>query len=429
MLHEGKGKNRGTVVFVSYGEALSPVFESQMINVIEKVSPHLTTGFISFCSVRELARREPRERLRELFKRLKASCRDRTRLLLFNPKHLFWKSSSLPLYLALRSLKGNAGGTILHCRGPVATKLALLVRGFRTATPILFDSRGAAAAEIKSCPENSSFFLFKEEIMRRIEEECYTRADSFLTVSKQLLRYAVSQYGAEESRGETIYPSVDTEYFRFSREARVRIRKELDAGDALLFVYSGSAASWQIPEKIFAFFRRIKSSRGKNRLLILSKDREAYASLRAKHGFSERDVTVKRLAHREVPEYLSAGDMALLLREEDTLNKVASPVKFGEYMACGLPVIMTPWVGDCQEIAGENGTGCVYDDLEGKNPASLAPLLSFIDSTLGKREEIREKCRETALRLYSFDENLSKYLELYGRSLDKHAAIAGNGKS
>jgi glycosyltransferase involved in cell wall biosynthesis len=49
--------------------------------------------------------------------------------------------------------------------------------------------------------------------------------------------------------------------------------------------------------------------------------------------------------------------VGLLLREDTLTNRVASPVKFAEYLRCGLPVILTPYIGDFYGLVRSEDVG------------------------------------------------------------------------
>lgn len=65
-------------------------------------------------------------------------------------------------------------------------------------------------------------------------------------------------------------------------------------------------------------------------------------------------IICKHLKSADVPYYLIVGDYGLLIREETITNKVSSPVKFAEYLACGLKVIISNNLGDYSEIIDNN---------------------------------------------------------------------------
>ncbi len=63
--------------------------------------------------------------------------------------------------------------------------------------------------------------------------------------------------------------------------------------------------------------------------------------------------------HKEVIDYLFMSDYGLLIREQSVTNKVASPVKFAEYLSCGLPVLISENLGDYTSFVKANGCGQV----------------------------------------------------------------------
>ena len=65
----------------------------------------------------------------------------------------------------------------------------------------------------------------------------------------------------------------------------------------------------------------------------------------------------------EVPKYLLAADYGLLIRENTVTNQVASPVKFAEYLACGLPVIISRNLGDYSEFVTKNNCGYLLNEF------------------------------------------------------------------
>ena len=67
--------------------------------------------------------------------------------------------------------------------------------------------------------------------------------------------------------------------------------------------------------------------------------------LKLQHQFPHQ-IICKKLKVNDVPKYLLTADYGLLLREETITNQVASPVKFAEYIACGLKVIISDHLGD-----------------------------------------------------------------------------------
>ena len=58
-----------------------------------------------------------------------------------------------------------------------------------------------------------------------------------------------------------------------------------------------------------------------------------------KSKFKAYNIISKFVDNNEIYKYLSAADIGFIWREESVTNKVASQVKFSEYICCGLLVI------------------------------------------------------------------------------------------
>jgi glycosyltransferase involved in cell wall biosynthesis len=105
-----------------------------------------------------------------------------------------------------------------------------------------------------------------------------------------------------------------------------------------------------------------------------------------------------------VPEYLAAGDLGLLLRDPHPVNRVASPVKFAEYLAAGLPVLVSPGVGDAAAIVERERVGFVH-----RPRRALGAVMAQVAAD---RAGYGVRCREAARRLFDSDRYQDVYRDL-----------------
>jgi hypothetical protein len=125
----------------------------------------------------------------------------------------------------------------------------------------------------------------------------------------------------------------------------------------------------------------------------------------------KRDVLVRSAPFEEVPSYLMAADVAILLRERLPINHYASPTKLGEYWLSGLPVLTTKGVSDAlRHIEEHSEMGVVLDPEAPETwPSVYARLKAeYLD------ESRREDVRHEAVRHYS----RARFLEAYEGILD-----------
>ena len=102
-------------------------------------------------------------------------------------------------------------------------------------------------------------------------------------------------------------------------------------------------------------------SQVKLRLLLLAPQSDATLKLQiALHGRLKQ----MHVAPHEVHNILSCADAALLLRPQTVTNRVASPVKFSEYLQAGLPVIISPNIGDFSAFVSRENCGWVIGEKQ-----------------------------------------------------------------
>lgn len=188
-------------------------------------------------------------------------------------------------------------------------------------------------------------------------ESSFAAADLVLCVSQALAERLVSRHGLSRERLIVQPCTADETRFRPDPAARAERRRELGLPPhAHLLIYSGSLVKgWDQPQAVRAFAIEQLGSNPDLHLLLLSPDatqaRELISALptgRAHH---------RSLSHLEIQGWLCAGDSALLLRAAHPLNEVASPTKAAECLLCGLPLLLSPGIGDYSGWVEKEGAG------------------------------------------------------------------------
>ena len=95
------------------------------------------------------------------------------------------------------------------------------------------------------------------------------------------------------------------------------------------------------------------------KLLLLAKKNNEITELLAKYPEAVSNYFV---SPNEVAGYLIAADYGFLVRENSITNRVASPVKFAEYLACGLKILISKDLGDFTEFVERNNLGLVVSE-------------------------------------------------------------------
>ncbi|MGB6241450.1 MAG: glycosyltransferase [Castellaniella sp.] len=247
------------------------------------------------------------------------------------------------------------GYDVLHARGHVMSFVAITSQSFTSKKiRVIADIRGESAAEGFGSGSRLTRWL-KVKFVRWIEAVIFKKSDHILFVSEAMAEHFCSMYKIPDSKVSVFPTLVNTKFFYRSSDLRARKRKELKINEGqFVYVYSGGISYWQNIDKIIYRFVNISKSSNRFVLLILTTAPDKVKEIVVKAGGANENIIVLRVPYEEVGAYLNAADAGLLIRDDSIINRVASPTKANEYVACGLPVIdglegigafdISPWI-------------------------------------------------------------------------------------
>jgi glycosyltransferase involved in cell wall biosynthesis len=204
---------------------------------------------------------------------------------------------------------------------------------------------------------------------RSVEKFVLRYADEIVCVSK--VHREVLKGRFDRIRVPVVIPCfADEQLFSPDNCARATTRSKLNIGETdIVFVYTGVVSKEFGGFNPIHFVSRIEDLAGKH-LLIVSANESISRAESQVPAFMKGKVTVLTSPRHEVPRYLCASDIGILLRKENVVNEVASPTKFPEYLLCGLPVVVTDRLGDASAIVKSSGAGlCLSSSRIGGIPS------------------------------------------------------------
>lgn len=267
--------------------------------------------------------------------------------------------------------------------------------------PILFDSDGLAAdekVEFGSLSPTSPVY----KALRLTERAMVRRASGTLVRTETAARILSNRTGVDLDQFRTVVNGRDQDLFTPRDESdRARVRQELGLyGDAPLLVYAGSVGPQYRFDLIVALITAVVERRPDARLLILSGQPEEARQLLG--PALSRTASVRSLPPAEVPRYLAAADAGIAFRATSFSTRAVAPIKLGEYLLCGVPVIGTAAIGDTSPAAT---AGVFFDQSSGIQAAA-----AWIEETvLPDRARLRIEARRIGLRCFSLSRSVEDY--------------------
>lgn len=200
---------------------------------------------------------------------------------------------------------------------------------------------------------------------------------------------------------EVIPSCVDLSRFR-------NAQKRLNDNTGFTVVYLGSLSGWYCLREILQFFRKAKEVSADCRMLFLTRDDPApiFNYIREQKRFPADSLEVLSAEQQDIPQILSNADAGIILRYPGT-RLTSFPIKIGEYLAAGIPVVLNRGMGDAEKFIADNNVGVILDGFTEEGFTSGFRRIK----ALAAEGDIRQRCLAAA-GLLSVETAVAKYLEL-----------------
>jgi len=296
--------------------------------------------------------------------------------------------------------RGLRGASFFPFRGLRGGKVPF--RGFRG--KLIFDADGLPIEErIDFAGLKKESFQYK--LMKSAETKMLKSADAVITRSQKAIDIHIAHIGESyRSKFSVVFNGRDKNVFAYQPPLRGEVRQELGLKDEMLFVYAGSLGPQYCLNEMLEIFQAYAEKRG-SKFLILTGNTE----------FAEQNIPSELKAHvilKSVPSekvsfYLNGGDVAFGLRKPTFSMQGVAPIKLGEYLLCGLPVIASKGIGDTEKIL-ENFEECyLYDHSIGLLP-QIAQIKNFVEKAIFAN---RNKIAQKAQHYFSLEAAAESYLK------------------
>lgn len=163
---------------------------------------------------------------------------------------------------------------------------------------------------------------------------------------------------------------------------------------------------------LFDTFKRVLSLLPNTKLIMVGKlalSKETWQEMNKKYGelFNKQVMLIGEQPYEKLPYYLAAADALLLPMEDTPIEKARWPIRLGDYLAAGKPIISNA-VGEVKNVIEDNRCGLT------SHPAAIDDFAENIAAVLQNRDlavEYGKRARRVAEEKYSWS-GIAKNLEL-----------------
>jgi len=174
--------------------------------------------------------------------------------------------------------------------------------------------------------------------------------------------------------------------------------------------YVGSVGVWYLFDETLKCFVELQRQIPDARLQIFNRGEHDYIHEQiAVHGISEESIRIEIADHAGVAEAMQQMDAGVFIIKPAYSKLASAPTKLGEFLGCGVPCMGNTNVGDMADILEGEQVGVALDDFsESDIKKGVARLID-----LTREPDIRQRCRQAALRHFSLENGVAAYDRIY----------------
>ncbi len=279
---------------------------------------------------------------------------------------------------------------IFHCRS-YHSALAGVFFKYIFPVKLIFDPRSPFPEENVAAnrwKNNSSInYIF----WKKIEKLLCQKSDRTIAISHPF-RDSLKSI-AIDSRIEVI-PNNYPDSFNKNNKSKKRQREE---PEIIKICYVGTFGHWNNPEPYFRFLAfAIKNSQVSIRAKFIVSSKTVYflEEFLEKEGIDRSKLSVQSALQEDMSEHMSdcVVGLQIMTKPDDRLS-----IKFVEYLAAGLPVIVSENVRGAADIVKKYEVGYILKS----DFSNQRQVLEFISDVSKNREFWRDKCKNIAEELFS----------------------------
>ena len=302
---------------------------------------------------------------------------------------------------------------LIHARSYVPAFIGMLI-SMVTGAKLIFDMRGFMAdeyADAGSWSRNS----IKYKVLKYFEKILLSYSHEIITLTNEAKQILIKQFLVKKNI--TVIPCcVDIERFHeVDTDIIKRLKEEMRLENKTVIVYSGSIGGWYLTKEMIDFFYVCKENLDNSHFMLLSNnDQHLISDYMRQRNISTSSYTIMNVKPEDMPKYLAIADFSIAFIMPCFSKKGSSPIKFGEYLAMGLPIVTNTGIGDSDTMINDK-VGYVIQKFDKQE---YIKAIKHINSILIDKESLLEESISIVKNFLSLEPAIQNYKIVYNRLFD-----------
>ena len=253
----------------------------------------------------------------------------------------------------------------VHCRSYISAIIGQKMKR-KLGIKFIFDMRGFWADERidgNIWDISKPHYKIVYNYFKKKEKQFLAEADAIVSLTHLGKQIMIDDW--EVKKPIYVIPcAVDTYLFKsVNNNSKFRIQNS-----KLTLGYLGSIGTWYMLEEMLDFFKVLLTKYPQAKFKFITKEKAETILNKAEIKKIDLDRIIIKSANRnEVPQELSEIDFGIFFIKPLFSKSASSPVKQGEFMSMGIPVITNSGVGDTDVIINKYNSGILVSEFTKEN--------------------------------------------------------------
>lgn len=301
---------------------------------------------------------------------------------------------------------------IVHCRSYISSLVGQWMKQ-KYHVPFIFDMRGFWADErVDGGLWNLNNPLYKRvyHYFKKKEKQFLTEANAIISLT-HAAKDEIENWDIPTGPISVIPCCVDMQLFdpeHLKQEQLEALRRKADIPpNKLVIGYVGSLGTWYLLTEMLSFFKFWLQQHPDTIFFFVSNEpKELIHEAARKQHIDIQKIRIISGSRTEMPYYISLMDFGLFFIKKAFSKKASSPVKQGELMAMGVPVICNAGVGDSDFIIDKYRSGELVFSFD---ETGYADAINRLRSEMNHPAEIRKGC----IDYFDLQQGIEQYAAVY----------------